>query len=153
MPRLTASREQVQGECLPEEMYEVRLDGFKPKWSKDRSSVNLNPILRVINHSKFNDKPLFESLNSGAPWIWPDFHHCFGVSCPRDAKGDYEFAGFDGPDDNPEVWMYSGPLLGQTGRVYVIQREYNGRMQNAVKFYVCNFVECKEKHSKNLVKS
>jgi hypothetical protein len=156
MPRLTASKEVVQGGApVPEGMYTVRCDGFKPKKSKDGGSVNLNPQLRIINSAEYNDRVIFENLNTKAPWIWPDFHHCFGITISKDGNDSYEFVGF-GPEseDDPEKWVYQGPILGQTGQIYVIQSEYQGKTNNKIKFYVCKMAgQCKEKHSQNLAKS
>lgn len=160
MPRLTASKDEVKGPApLPEGLYTVRLDGFKPKAAKKGGSVNLNPTLKVVNSAEFNDRYVFENLNSKGPWIWPDFHHCFGVDITKDAEGNYEFVGF-GPDgeDNPEKWTYGpehgGQLSGRTGQVYLVQTDNgSGGVKTAIKYYVCAMPNCSEKHSANLVKS
>lgn len=160
MPRLTASKEEIKGlPVMPEGIYTVRLDGFKPKYSKDKGSVNLNPQLKVINHAQFNDRNVFEFLNSKAKWVWNDFHHCFGVQMAKDAATDEtEFVGFDGPEDDPEKWTYSGPLLAQQGQLYLIQAERGGtgpgskEIVNKIKYYVCRVPGCQEKHSQNLAK-
>lgn len=159
MPRLTASKEEIKGlPLLPEGLYAVRLDGFKPKYSKDKGSVNLNPQLKVINHAQYNDRNIFEFLNSKAKWVWQDFHHGFGVTMPEDGNGEKEFVGFDGDENNPEAWTYSGPCLAQQAQIYVIQAERGGtgpgakEIVNKVKYYVCRVPGCQEKHSQNLAK-
>ena len=154
MPKLKASAEEVKG--LPpmnEGMVTVRLDGFTPKLSSKKDSVNLNPTLKVINHAEYNDRPVFENLNTKGKWVWKDFCHAFGVQMVEN-NGDYEFPGdFDGPEDNPESWQYRGPLLGQTAQIYLVQADNTkGAIKNAVKFYVCKVPGCNEKHSSNLVK-
>lgn len=154
MPRLTASKEEIKG--LPpmvEGMVTLRLDGFKPKFSKDKGSVNLNPTLKVTNHPEYNDRTVFENLNTKGKWVWKDFCHAFGVPL-IEQNGDYEFPGdFAGADDNPESWQYSGALLGQLGQAYLVQADdTKGGIKNAVKFYVCKVPGCTEKHSTNLVK-
>jgi hypothetical protein len=158
MPRLTANKDEVKGlPPVPEGMYTVRCDGFKPKFSKDKSSINLNPIFKITNDQVHNDRQIFDNLNTKAKWIWKDFCHCFGVPMQEDTNGDFEFPGnFVGPDDNPEAWQYAGPVVGQLGQIYVIQSEYNGQANNKIKFYVCKLAlanQCTEKHSANLVKS
>jgi hypothetical protein len=154
VPRLTASKEEVKGPPpMPEGLYTLRCDGFKPRWSKDKGSVNLNPILKITNHHEHNDRIVFENLNTKAKWIWTDFSHAFGVPYP-DATGSYDFPGdFPGDKDNPETWQYVGPLLGQLCQVYLVQADdTKGGVKNAIKFYVCKIPGCGEKHSANLVK-
>jgi hypothetical protein len=155
MPKLTASKEEIKGAPpMKEGMVTVRLDGFKPKFSKDRGSVNLNPDMRVINHAEYNDRPVFENLNTKGKWVWKDFCHAFGVPLLETPGGDVEFPGdFDGPEDNPEAWQYRGPLLGQQAQVYLVQADNTkGGIATKIKFYVCKVPGCAEKHSDNLVK-
>jgi len=156
VPKLSASKEEIKGlPPIAEGLYAVRLDGFKPKLSKNRDSVNLNPQLKVINSPEFNDRIVFENLNTKAKWIWKDFCHAFGVPLKEEPNGDVEFPGdFNGPDDNPEAWAYSGPLTGQEGQVYLVQQDdTKGGTKNAIKFYVCKLgASCSEKHSSNLAK-
>lgn len=153
-PRLTASKEEIKGlPPVPEGMYTIRCDGFKPRYSKDKQSINLNPILKITNNAEYNDRVIFDNLNTKAKWIWKDFCHCLGVPLQEDAAGDFEFPGnFEGPDD-PEKWVYVGPVTGQLGQVYVVQSEYQGQTSNKIKMYVCKIQNCAEKHSTNLVKS
>jgi len=155
MPRLTVSKDDLKGgPLLPEGLYTVRLDGFKPSWSKNRGSVNLNPQMKIINHLEHNDRPIFENLNSKGHWVWPDFHHAFGVTMPESENGsNLDFVGFDGPEDEPDKWTYNGPLLGQVGQVYIIQADNTqGGVRNSVKYYVCRVPNCHERHSQNLAK-
>jgi hypothetical protein len=155
MPKLSATKEEVKGQsAFPEGTYTFMLRGFKPKYSKDRGSVNLNPELKIINHPEFNDRQVFENLNTKAKWIWKDFCHAFGVPLVEAPNGDLEFPGdFAGPDDQPELWQYSGPLLGQTAQIYVVQADdTKGGIVNKVKSYACKLPNCQEKHSTNLAK-
>lgn len=155
MARLTASKDEIKGlPPMPEGLYSVRCDGFKPKLSKKGDSINLNPILKVTNDANFNDRTIFENLNTKGKWVWKDFCHCFGVPLVEDAAGDFEFPGeFVGPDDKPEQWQYAGPVLGQIGQIYVIQADdTQGGVKNAIKFYVCKIAGCNEKHTANLAK-
>jgi hypothetical protein len=153
--RLTASKDEIKGlPAMNEGLVTLRLDGFKPKFSKDKGSVNLNPILKITNHPEYNDRVVFENLNTKGKWVWKDFCHAFGVPMVELPGGDFEFPGdFAGADDNPESWQYSGPLVGQLGQVYLVQADdTKGGIKNAVKFYCCKVVGCSEKHSTNLVK-
>jgi len=154
MPKLTASKEEVQGlPVMAEGLVTVRLDGFKPTLSSKKDSVNLNPQMKVINHPEYNDRLVFDSLNTKAKWTWTDFCHAFGLPLAADAQGNVEFPGdFNGPEDNPEKWEYVGPLLGQQAQLYLIQSEYNGKQNNKIKMYVCRIQGCSEKHSNNLAK-
>jgi len=155
VPKLTASKEEIKGQpAMPEGLYAFRIDGFKPKFSKDRGSVNLNPQFKIINHAEHNDRIVFENLNTKAKWIWIDFCHSLGVPLAEASNGDIEFPGdFNGPDDNPEAWQYSGPLLGQNGQFYLVQKDdTKGGVKNAVKQYICKVQGCTVKHSANLAK-
>jgi hypothetical protein len=163
--KFSASKDEIKGlPAIPEGMYEVRLDAFKCTFSKDKQSVNLNPQMRIVGHSQHNDRlPGFFSLNTKAKFLWMDFCHCFGVPVPVDGAGEYEFPGNFGDfaEDEPEKWDYRGPLLGQTGQVYVIQgpaRDKQGNIKpgadprNEIKFFVCKVPGCQERHSDNLIR-
>jgi hypothetical protein len=121
MPKLTASKEEVKGQPpMPPGIYTVKLSGFKPKLSKKGDSVNLNPQMEVINHPEFNNRKVFDSLNTKAKFTWKPFAAAFGITVVEDAQGNIEFPGdWDGPDDPKlcEQWKYRGPLLGATGQV------------------------------------
>jgi hypothetical protein len=162
MPKLTASKEEVKG--LPpmnEGIVTVRLDGFKPALSRDKGSVNLNPDMRVINHAEYNDRPVFENLNTKGKWVWKDFCHSFGVPLVESGNGSVEFPGdfncsahgpsCDGSD--PQNWVYVGPLLGQQAQLKLVQADNTkGGIANKVSFYVCKVPGCNERHSTNLAK-
>src|SRR6267142_2130843 len=105
-PKMTASKEEIKGlPVMSEGLLTIRLDGFKPAFSSKKDSINLNPILKVTNHPEYNDRTVFENLNTKAKWIWKDFCHAFGIALVADANGDFEFPGdFIGPDDQPDKW-------------------------------------------------
>lgn len=153
MPKLRGNADEVQGQSLlPEGLYTVRLDGFKPKVSKNGQSVNLQPQMKIINHPDHNDRNVFENLNTNAKFMWADFCHAFGVPLDEFPDGGIGFPGdFPGPEDHPDQWQYVGPLLGQTGQVYVIQGDNgSGGKNNKIRFYVCKIAGCTHNHSKNL---
>lgn len=162
MPKMTASKEDLKGQPVhPEGMYSVRLKGFKPAWSKNKDSVNLNPDMVITNHMELNDKKVFFNLNSKAKWLWQDFCHCFGVPLTPNASNpeEMEFPGdFAGPENTPDKWIYSGPLQNAIGQLYLIQapavdksgNEKPGEFQNRIKYFVCAVPSCEEKHSDNL---
>lgn len=157
MPKMSASKEELQGQpAVPEGLYDVQLRGFKPKKSKDSKSTNLNPDIRIINHPTLNDKRIFVSMNTNAAWLWAEICHCFG--CPleeaSDGSGELSIPGsFDGPESDPSKWVYTGPLLNQHGKLYVVQKDYQGKTNNDVKQYICRVQGCQEKHNDNLVKA
>lgn len=121
MPKLSASKEEVTGQPpVPAGIYDVICKGFKPKTARKKDSVNLNPQLEIINHAEFNNRKLFDSLNTKAKWTWKPFFACMGVEYVETPEGGIEFPGnFDGPDKIPEQWKYSGPLMGAQGKVEV----------------------------------
>lgn len=152
MLKLKASSEEIKGlPPMTEGMVTVRLDGFEPQFSNKRDSVNLKPKLVVINHVEYNDRRVFENLNTKGKWVWKDFCHAFGVLMPE-VNGDFEFPGdWDGAEDDPTKWQYRGPLTGQQGQLYLIQGDNGkGGIVNKIKYYVCKIPGCTEKHSSNL---
>lgn len=162
MPKLTASKDKILGlPPVPEAMYAFRLDGFEPKLSNKKDSTNLNPIMKITNHAEFNDRRIWENLNSKGEWVWKDFCHALGVDMAQNSDGGFDFPGnficsrhtqdCDGSD--PENWTYQGPLLGQIGQAYLIQADdTKGGVKNVVKYYVCRASNCSLKHSSNLAK-
>lgn len=156
MPRISGDKSKLEGfKTLPAGVYEVRLDGFEPELSKKKTSVNLNPILRVINSTEYNDQRIFDNLNSNAVWIHNDFCHAFGLEM-EDAGNEVVIPGeFVGPDNDPSKWQYTGPLIGKVGKVRVVVQEYEGKERNAVDQYYCDhnaLPTCQAKHSTNLAK-
>ena len=152
MPKFSASKEEIKGQSLLSEgLYTVRLDGFKPRFSKNKDSVNLSPQLVIINHPEHNNRRVFDNLNTNAKFLWADFCHCFGVPLETTPDGANFPGDFIGGDNNPESWQYTGPLLGQTGQIYVVESDNGkGGKNNKIRFYVCKLPNCQEKHSKQL---
>jgi len=153
MPRISVPKDQLEGiQPVENDTYTVRLDGFEPKTAKKGGSVNLNPILKIINHPKHNDLRLFNNLNSKAGWIHKDFVHAFGL--PMEIQGDEALipGEFQGPEATPEKWVYVGPLLGRTAQLVVVQtpNSNTGNPRNEIKQFLCQVPGCKEKHSTDL---
>lgn len=154
MAKIGFSKEQLEGNVLPDGLYEVRLEGFEPAFSKKRDSVNLNPILKVVNHPTLNNKRIFDNLNSGASWIVEAFCHTFGQALIPNANGGGDIPGeFMGPDDDPDSWQYVGPLTGMVGKVITKKTEYNGKENTKVDQWICSLgAGCNTKHPSNLAK-
>jgi hypothetical protein len=165
MARMSASKEEVSGqqELLPEGMYDVILKGFTPFTSKKGDSVNLNPDVRIVNHPTLNDKKIFISMNTNAPFMWAEVCHCFG--CPLEEVGEEMTVPgqFDGPEYDAVLklgakkkvpWVYHGPLLNQQGKLILghVIREGSTKPQNDVRQYICRVSGCEVKHSDNLIK-
>jgi hypothetical protein len=161
MPKMSASKEEVKGLPLMNEgLVQVRLDGFKPQLSKKKDSVNLNPQMKVVNHAEYNDRNVFDNLNTKGKWVWGDFCHAFGVPMVQ-VGDDFEFPGdfvckshgAECKGDDPENWDYVGPLTGQVGQLYLVQGDNGkGGLVNKTKYYVCRVPGCTDKHSDNLAK-
>lgn len=117
--KIKASKEDIKGTPpMPAGIYTVQLKGFKPALDGKGTGVNLNPQLEVVNHPEYNNRPVFESLNTKAKWRWKAFFGCFGIILQEDANGDFEIPGdFTGPENDPSKWQYTGPLTGLTGQV------------------------------------
>lgn len=138
MARIGFSKEQLEGNVYDDGQYEVRLEGFEPSWSKARTSVNLNPILKIVNHPKYNNKPVYDNLNSSAGWIIEAFSHAFGQPLVPNAQGGFDLPGeFPGPDDDPEQWTYVGPLTGSIAKVMLKKTIYNGKENSKVDQWIC----------------
>jgi len=147
-----ASVESLQGpSAFPGGIYELRLDGFEPKFSKDKGSVNYNPKFIVVNHPTLNDRRVFDNLNSKAGWVQLDLCHALGFE--MEVIGDTAFlpGEFQGPDNNPTDWHYIGPLVGRTLKVEIAEVDYKGKTNNKIKRFLCVVPGCKAKHSENLI--
>ena len=154
MPRISFSKESLESKPAAEDgLYEIRLEGFEPKFSKDKNSVNLNPVMKVVNHQKENGRRIYDNLNTGAPWIIKAFTHAFGLDLVTDGAGGMTLPGdFNGPENDPSKWQYSGPLTGCVAKVMLKQTVYNGRTNSKVDQWMCQAPACSEKHPQNLAK-
>jgi len=140
---------------MPIGVHEFRVDGFKPAKSKNSESINLNPVLKIVNpqNPELIGKELFFNMNTNFFTGILDFCHSVGV--PLVADGDEftipgEFTGSDNPD--PKKWgPYQGPLLGQNGTVELGEAD-NGKGGTTVKVkrFFCKVPNCAEKHSDSL---
>lgn len=148
---------------IPPGIYEVRLNGFKPKLSNDKGSVNFNAQMEIINNPEYDGSKIFEGLNSKAGFVQADFTHSFGYQMEDAGNGTYNMPGFwDGDpatfnSDDPSTWKYEGPLLNRIAKVELGTKTWNGQEQIAIKRYFCALPEneCKAqgvRHSENLLK-
>jgi hypothetical protein len=178
MPQIRVNKETLKGfEQLPVGTYTLRLDGFEPKFSQDKKSVNLRPKLVVVGNAnpELNDGKhrAFDTLNSQAGWIHIEFCHGFGLQLDGEENGvpmenwSAPTVGIPGqfnPDpadaDNPEKWTYEGPLLGKTTQVEIVsipgfkkgtkERDPN-KPQSVIGKYYCTVPGCQHKHLESLV--
>jgi hypothetical protein len=152
MAKISVPKTQLEGfTTVPAGVYEVRLDGFKPVLSKKKDSVNLEPVLHIINHPNQNDQRLFEHMNTGC-WYMQDVVHAFGLEMV-DNGDKLDIPGeFLGPDNDPTQWSYTGPLVGRTAKVRTIVGEYNSKPQTYIDQWYCALPACREKHSTKLQK-
>jgi hypothetical protein len=140
-------------ELIPPGIVEVKLTGFKPAYSKAGTSVNINPVLEVVNSPDHFGARIFENLNTGAGFVIKDFCHAFGLKEEDLGNGQISIPGeFDGDEAKPETWKYSGPLVGRTAQVELAQDEYQGKISNKIRKYICAVPGCTEKHSDDLLK-
>ena len=153
-PKMSFSKESLEVKTpLAEGLYELRLEGFAPKGAKSSTSVNLNPIIKVINHPTETGRVVFDSLNSSVPRIIEAFCHAFGLEFVPDGQGGFNMPGdFNGPEGNPEQWSYSGPLTGCVAKAFLKQVEYNGKTNAKVDQWVCAVPGCQKKHPSGLAK-
>ncbi len=140
---------------MPVGEYTFRVDGFKPKASKDKQSTNLNPTLKVINNANgLNDRIIFFNCNTNAGWIQKDFVHSLGLQMEVEGDTAYLPGAFipDANDqDNVTKLKYEGPMLGRTGRCSVsVRKDDKNRDQSFIKAFHCAVQGCQEKHSTEL---
>ena len=141
MPKITVAKDKMKGrEPHPEGIYEFRVQGFKPGLSKKKDSVNLNPLLRIVNHPTLNGKPIFFNCNTNAGWLMDLFLNSIGLEMVKDvASGDYNMPGdFNGPEGDPAKWQYAGPIIGRTGKCeLILTDDTKGGKRNEVKQWFC----------------
>jgi hypothetical protein len=153
MAKIGISKESLQG--LPDleaGIYEFRIDGFKPKTSSKKTSINLNPQLIVINHSKYNDRHIWHNCNSAFPPGMIDLCHSVGVRFDNEDGDDPQFPGEFVPDGAPiEQTSYQGPLMGQIGKCEVAESDDGkGGKTMKLKRFFCVVPGCTHKHSEDL---
>ena len=153
MAKIGFSKEELAGNVYPDGLYELRLEGFEPKFAKGNASINTNPILKIVNHPTLNNKRVFDNLNSGAAWIVESFSHAFGQPLTPNPNGGGDMPGdFIGPDDDPTKWQYQGPLSGGVAKVFLKTVAYNGKDSTKVDQWFCAVPNCQVKHASGLAK-
>jgi hypothetical protein len=161
--QMKISNEKLEGQdVFPPGEYQVKLVSFRPELSKKGDSTNLNALMVVVGHPEFANRKLFDTLNSGGAFTWPDFVHCFGLPMETDGANSWIPGSWDGDpakfkEDDPKTWVYKGPLVGRTGKVAVVVDSYNGKDNNKIDRYFCAVPDCatkfpKIRHIEHLVK-
>jgi len=172
MANLVIPRESIEGgDAVPAGLYNLRLDDFKPKPSKAKDSVNLNPILKIVGtgNPDIDEKRIFFNMNTNFGPGLTDLVHAAGLEMAR-VGDDYAIPGrFDGPDDDPTKWVYGAkdgfslkgkvlhaelvetPSLTEDGKPRV-DAKGNVKMRNEIKVFFCVVPGCEVIHSKSLSK-
>ena len=156
MPSIKISKESLEGpKRIQPGVYSVRFDGFEPEYSKKGDSINLMPVLKIVNNPEYHDRRTGrEWLNTNGGWAIVDFCHCFGseIQGPKDdPEIPGEFLGMSHPD--PKTWHYQGPMLGKVGQVELAETSVDGKGPYInVKRYLCAIPGCKVRHSDNLLR-
>lgn len=165
-PKMSVPKDSLKPpERIPPGVYEVRLDGFKPKLTRAKQdktqSINYQPQLKIINCASvdadgkpLNGRQIFDWLNQNAGWVVEAFSHAFGFKLVE-TDGDVGFVGQwnanPSDPDNVEKFVYNGPLLGAMGRVEVVEVQTdNNRKFTNIKQYFCKIPGCQEKHPTDL---
>lgn len=164
MAKITPPKESLEGlPQIPPGIYEFRLDKFEAKKAKEKvgkaASINLNPVLTVINNAQLMNRRLPENLNTQAGWVQKDFCHALGVPMDNGSMpGDF-ICQVHGPAcnelyDHPESFVYQGPLIGRVGKAEIVMAPNNkGGTRAGIKRYLCGIQGCQENHTENLVKT
>jgi hypothetical protein len=159
-------------------LYELQVNGFRPKLTKKGDGVNYNVETTIVNNPGFtaNGAPLegikvFHPLSTKfSIAIW-DFVHACGlemeeVLVPGDAQTDQHttlvlpgvWEGAAANPEDPSQWgEYKGPLLNVIFKADVIESSFNGKPKNEIRAFLCALDGCAERypdvrHSNNLCK-
>lgn len=161
--QMKISNDKLEGQdVIPPQVYELKLVAFKPAAAKSGASTNLKPVFEVVSPVEFAGRKVFDTLNTGGAWMYPDFCHAFGLPMETDGKESWLPGQWDGDaskfkEDDPSTWVYKGPLVGRVAKVEVAVDNYNGKDNNKVRRYFCAVADCatkfpKIKHSEDLLK-
>lgn len=140
---------------MPTGIHEVRLDGFKPATSKKGDSINLNPIMKVINTSdpELVGKEVYFNMNTSFFTGIVDLCHAFGEALiPNGDTFDIPGSFGSGDEQDPKRWPpYQGPLLGKTAKLEMAEAD-NGKGGTTVKVkrFFCQVQGCTMQHSDSL---
>lgn len=138
-------------EPVDEDLYKLRIDGFKPSFTKDKTSLNFNPQLRIVSGKttgdKHKNKQIFENMNQKAGWIQRDMVHAAGLDMETDNDELFIPGKWHGDPQKPDSLKYEGPLVGKTLEAYVVKQQgNNNKFYNRVKYYVCTLPDCNKKY-------
>jgi hypothetical protein len=149
-------------EVFPPGIYEFKLAGFKPSKAKT-GSTNLNARFEMINHPEYAGRKVFDSLNEGGAFLWPDFCHALGLPMETDGDSSWLPGEWNGDpakfkEDDPSTWVYKGPLVGRVAKLEIAVDNWQGRDNNKIKRYFCAIADCatkfpKIRHSDDLLKN
>jgi hypothetical protein len=95
-------------------------------------------MMEIVNHPDFAGRKLFDSLNTGAGWLFEPFVQCFGLALETEDGENFNLPGkWDGDpqtykEDDPTTYKYVGPLLGRTGKGEVSIDSYNNKDKNVI---------------------
>lgn len=149
--KLSVSTDSLENKSVPAGIHEFVCAGMKFVHSKDRSSINFKPILKVIGSTtpELNGKPIFIDISQKAGWIQQDFVHSLGLEMEIDtATKQASFPGeieTNGAPTDPTKWTYKGPMEGRTGKVELKESSYLGKPQIKVKAFFCAVPGCSTK--------
>lgn len=158
MATLTIPKDVIEGKpSLPAGIVDLRLDGFKPQFSKEKTSYNLRPVLRLVGSQDEDGKErqIWFNMNTNFKPCLVDICHALGQTLVKNPDGTYSIPGkFDGPDEDPSKWVYTGPLLGEVGKAELVEipsQDDPTKMRNDILQFFCRVPGCTEKHSNNLI--
>lgn len=151
MFKMKFNKEELEGmKPVPAGVYQVRFVGFKPKLSKNGLSINLNGIGEVVNNPDHEKRQIWANLNNSIPTFIQDFVHSFGLEMEDQLGSDPSIPGaFDGNpatfnEQNPETWVYVGPLTNKVATWEIGEGSYNGKPKNEIIKFICAVPNCAE---------
>jgi len=154
------SKESIEGPTpAPDGWYQLIFKGFKPTHTKDKSGINLNPVVEIVNHTEHDGKRVFDNGNVSSDFgqsIILALVHATGQQEVPSPNGDggWSLPGvFDGENEHPnepEKWNYLGPMTNQVFEAELYVDDYNGRKSNKIAQYKCSIPGCTVPHPTNL---
>ncbi|HEY1644842.1 MAG TPA: hypothetical protein VGF75_00465 [Candidatus Saccharimonadales bacterium] len=147
-------------EPIPQNIYTLRLTGFKPKKSKDGESVNFNPQFTIIDPGQKWDGKVEKYLFVGSakvPSLLQDMVHALGEIMeqdPNDPDSPASIPGIWDADqvkfqaDDPSTWVYQGPLMNKECKAELYINSYQGQDNNRILRFLCAIPDCATKFPK-----
>jgi hypothetical protein len=161
------TRDSLSFKPAPTGLYDLRVNGFKPKLNKKLDGINFNVELEIVDNGDpdIDGKRIFHPLSTKFNIAIWDFVHSMGLEMEEYTTAEGNTAlrmpgiweHMDEFPEDPSQWgAYMGPMTNAILKADVIESSYMGRPKNEVRAFLCALDGCAEKypdvkHSTNLI--